>query len=108
MDRSHHIFLPSFGGLDDRAALRFVLQLAKNTNVTATIVQVSSAGTEIMGSNIKTDSIVGSKTHTTVNTTAAQYTHYEQERAFFASMRDSLPIEQQLWVLFDPMETTQA
>ncbi|KAI1175928.1 K+/H+ antiporter 1 [Nemania sp. FL0916] len=37
-DKSHHIFLPYIGGVDDRVALSFVLQLAKNPNVTATIV----------------------------------------------------------------------
>lgn len=37
-DRSHHIFFPFSGGADDRVALRFVLLLAKNPNVTATIV----------------------------------------------------------------------
>ncbi|KAL6712640.1 hypothetical protein ACN47E_000517 [Coniothyrium glycines] len=37
-DRSHHIFLPFFGGADDRAALRLVMQLLQNTHVTATIV----------------------------------------------------------------------
>jgi len=37
-DRSHHIYFPYFGGVDDRVALRFVLQLAKNSNITATIV----------------------------------------------------------------------
>ncbi|OCL11071.1 K(+)/H(+) antiporter 1 [Glonium stellatum] len=37
-DRSHHIFLPFFGGPDDRAALRLVLQLAENPDVTATLL----------------------------------------------------------------------
>ncbi|WVF65388.1 hypothetical protein IAT40_000115 [Kwoniella sp. CBS 6097] len=35
-----HIFLPFFGGPDDRLALRFVVQLCKHQNVTATIVRV--------------------------------------------------------------------
>jgi nucleotide-binding universal stress UspA family protein len=37
-DRSHHVYFPFFGGADDRAALRFVLQLAQNGNITATII----------------------------------------------------------------------
>ncbi|KAL4893232.1 Sodium/hydrogen exchanger family-domain-containing protein [Aspergillus ambiguus] len=37
---SHHIVLPFFGGEDDRYALRFVIQLAQNDQVTATIVHV--------------------------------------------------------------------
>ncbi len=36
-DKSHRVFFPFFGGVDDRVALRFVLQLAKNKNVVATI-----------------------------------------------------------------------
>ncbi|KAI1429774.1 K+/H+ antiporter 1 [Xylaria sp. FL1777] len=40
-DKSHHIFLPYIGGVDDRAALSFVLQLAKNPNVTATIAHLT-------------------------------------------------------------------
>ncbi|OCF35724.1 potassium:hydrogen antiporter [Kwoniella heveanensis BCC8398] len=35
-----HIFLPFFGGPDARLALRFVVQLCKHDNVTATIVRV--------------------------------------------------------------------
>ncbi|KAI2633471.1 K+/H+ antiporter 1 [Xylaria nigripes] len=40
-DKSHHIFLPYIGGIDDRIALSFVLQLAKNSNVTATIAHLT-------------------------------------------------------------------
>lgn len=39
-DPSHHILFPFFGGEDDRLALGFVLQLAANVNVTATIVHI--------------------------------------------------------------------
>lgn len=35
---NQHIFLPFFGGRDDRLALRFVVQLCHNPNVTATVV----------------------------------------------------------------------
>ncbi|KAI0022914.1 K+ homeostasis protein Kha1 [Xylariomycetidae sp. FL0641] len=40
-DKSHHIFLPYIGGADDRVALKFVLQLAKNPNVTVTIAHIN-------------------------------------------------------------------
>lgn len=39
-DPSHHIFFPYFGGDDDKLALRFVLQLCENPNVTATVVHI--------------------------------------------------------------------
>jgi hypothetical protein len=35
-----HIFLPFFGGMDDRLALRFVVQLCRRANVTATVVRI--------------------------------------------------------------------
>ncbi|KAI0506050.1 K+/H+ antiporter 1 [Xylaria bambusicola] len=40
-DKSHHIFMPYIGGVDDRVALSLVIQLAKNPNVTATIVHLT-------------------------------------------------------------------
>lgn len=36
----HHLFLPFFGGPDDRLALELVLQLCENPNVTATVVRI--------------------------------------------------------------------
>lgn len=41
-----HVFLPFFGGLDDRLALRFVIQLCHHQNVTATIVRISKPDTD--------------------------------------------------------------
>ncbi|OIW24363.1 putative K(+)/H(+) antiporter protein [Coniochaeta ligniaria NRRL 30616] len=43
-DKSHHVFFPFFGGVDDRVALRFVLQLAKNPVVTLTITHFNFSG----------------------------------------------------------------
>ncbi|KAM7197400.1 putative K(+)/H(+) antiporter [Rhypophila sp. PSN 637] len=40
-NKSHHIFFPFFGGADDRAGLRIVLQLARNPHVTASIVHIN-------------------------------------------------------------------
>jgi hypothetical protein len=36
--KSHHIFLPYFGGIDDILALKIVLQLCEKSDVTATVV----------------------------------------------------------------------
>jgi hypothetical protein len=44
-DRHHHIFAPFFGGRDDRAALRLVLQIAENPHVTATFVHFTTPAT---------------------------------------------------------------
>jgi hypothetical protein len=38
VDRSHHIFVPFFGGADGQAALYLVLQLAENPEITVTMV----------------------------------------------------------------------
>lgn len=47
---NQHIFLPFFGGRDDRLALRFVVQLCHHPNVTATVVyhQIQTADNELM------------------------------------------------------------
>ena len=37
----HHLFLPFFGGPDDRLALSFVVQLCSNPAITATVVRIS-------------------------------------------------------------------
>lgn len=39
-----HVFLPFFGGADDRLALRFVVQLCANEHVTATVVRFERDG----------------------------------------------------------------
>ncbi|KAF9869537.1 sodium/hydrogen exchanger family protein [Colletotrichum karsti] len=41
-NKSHHIFMPYFGGNDDRLALMLVLQLCEKQNATATVVHFSS------------------------------------------------------------------
>ncbi|RIA89541.1 Sodium/hydrogen exchanger family-domain-containing protein [Glomus cerebriforme] len=35
-----HVYLPFFGGIDNRAALSFVVRLLKNSNVTATVIRI--------------------------------------------------------------------
>lgn len=43
----HHIFLPFFGGPDDRLALSFVVQLCSNPAVSATIVRITKVDEDI-------------------------------------------------------------
>ncbi|GKZ62287.1 K(+)/H(+) antiporter [Aspergillus niger] len=45
--KAHHILLPYFGGKDDRFAIRLVLQLIRNDQVTATVVHVVGDRTPI-------------------------------------------------------------
>ncbi|KAK0501380.1 Sodium/hydrogen exchanger family-domain-containing protein [Armillaria luteobubalina] len=50
---SHHIFLPFFGGPDDRLALDFIAQLCENPKTTATIVRVTKRDVEAAVASVK-------------------------------------------------------
>ena len=104
MDPNHHIFFPFIGGDDDRVALRFVLRLAKNPNVTATIIQVATSGTLVETADvIQTES---PKTNTRI-ASSIKNTSYDQERSFFTSMADSLAAELQSRVSFRTINSVQ-
>ncbi|KAI4192648.1 MAG: hypothetical protein LQ348_003096 [Seirophora lacunosa] len=108
-DRSHHIFFPFFGGVDDRTAMRFILRLARNVNVTATIVFVDVQQTSSSGEVevVATDSEAPRKGDVQVSASASQETFFEQERGFFVSMKDSLPQELESRILFETVSTSQ-
>ncbi|KAF3129914.1 K(+)/H(+) antiporter [Orbilia oligospora] len=96
LDPSHHIFFPFIGGADDRAALRFVLQLVKNTNVTATIVQVvSSASAEAASKEVSTIQ----------PTTSSAGSVTEDDAAFYLQIAASIPSEISQRVVFETLET---
>lgn len=92
IDRSHHILFPFFGGPDDRVALRFVLRLARNSNVTATIINVNTRD-----SPKALESQTGER--------ATEDPSYENELAFFNTIKDSLPRELEPRVLFSTLNT---
>jgi hypothetical protein len=96
-DRSHHIFFPFFGGEDDRAALRLVLQLAENPEITATLVRFDVPSDFFAHANTSISS--PTKGGEAVVTTS----HYapEHDATFFASLRASLPAELSNRVLFE-------
>ncbi|KAL8768544.1 MAG: hypothetical protein Q9209_005229 [Squamulea sp. 1 TL-2023] len=105
-DRAHHILFPFFGGLDDRIALRFVLRLARNPEVTATILFMDvdqSAAREDVSSPTETSHKGG-----VVNVAASSSQEsVEQEKSFFVAMSDSLSSELESRVVFDMVNTTQ-
>ena len=108
VDQSHHIFFPFIGGLDDRVALRFVLRLARNPNVTATIVHVKS--TDRVGQpadEISDFTATGSTDRGKFATTGSQEMINNQDQAFFIAMSDSLSGDLRNRVLFNSIETTQ-
>lgn len=97
-DRSHHIFFPFFGGADDRAALRLVLQLAENPQITATLVHFdlpeSLAPSTTQSSAHSPIGKAGEVVTTSVPTR-------DQDATFFASLRASLPAEMSQRVVFE-------
>ena len=127
-DRGHHIFFPFFGGSDDRVALRFVIRLARNSNVTATIVHVNGAEhndprgredsiTNALGMarspttrhfqlpNLSTSDAPTTKEITNVVVSPSQEAFTDTETAFFSSIADSLPRNLSNRVLFETLET---
>ncbi|KAK3071057.1 hypothetical protein LTR53_009343 [Teratosphaeriaceae sp. CCFEE 6253] len=95
--RSHHIFVPFFGGADGRMAVRLVLQLAENPEVTATIMHFRDRNDSIA-------SVEGSVTEHTVvvpKEGEARPGRHADDAAFFASMQRSLPTELESRVVFD-------
>ncbi|KAK3949222.1 Sodium/hydrogen exchanger family-domain-containing protein [Pseudoneurospora amorphoporcata] len=83
-DRTHHVFLPFIGGADDRVALRLVLQLASNANVTATVVHLK---------------------YTTGSTTSTG--DDEDATTLLATLRDSLPADVSSRVVFEESNLTE-
>ena len=106
VDPSHHIFLPFFGGADDRIALRFVLRLAHNINITATILCVDVDQASI-SAEVEEPTTSPRKGGVKVTASSSQETFFEQEKGFFISMKDSLPHELESRVVFDVVNTTQ-
>lgn len=99
-DRSHHIFFPFFGGNDDRAALRLVLQLAENPQITATIIHFD-VSESVMGSNTATTSSAISPVGKAGEVVTTSVASSERDAAFFASLRASLPTEIANRVVFE-------
>jgi hypothetical protein len=54
-EQQQHIFLPFFGGPDDRLALEFVVQLCANPKIGATVVKMEKCGVESGAAGSDTD-----------------------------------------------------
>ena len=117
-DRSHHVYLPFFGGADDRVALRFVLQLAQNSNITVTVIHfvtpiVSSAREnktpEITVEMTRTASVRESGSQLAISEgidTEVLYAGAAQDTALIHTLRDSLPSTLTNRVVFVDVRTT--
>ncbi|KAH6616963.1 Sodium/hydrogen exchanger family-domain-containing protein [Chaetomium tenue] len=112
-NKSHHIFLPFLGGPDDHVALRMVLQLAKNQQVTASIVRITWPATNTNAEpttshNTSTSASTSSpkSTATALQDAAARQT--QQDATFFATMQASLPSDLSPRVVFSEVELSTA
>ncbi|KAI4653637.1 hypothetical protein J4E93_001404 [Alternaria ventricosa] len=101
-DRSHHVFFPFFGGNDDRTALRLVLQLAENPQVTVTVVYFDVPESVIGQASPVSSTVLGKAGEVVTTTTTSR----EQDAAFFASLRASLPVDLASRVVFETMAST--
>ena len=112
VDRSHHIFLPFIGGADDQFALRFVLHLARNPKITATIVYVGPAthpqtNHDGISTSATTSEPADTKDGINVVTSPVDQATSEREHVFFISMRDSLAEDIKDRVLFESNTSMQ-
>jgi hypothetical protein len=117
-DRSHHIYFPFFGGVDDRVALRFVLQLAQNTNITATIIHFNTPvqsdlnkSPEVTNELVRTPSAGarGISSQLTISErvdTEALYKGAAADTALLHTLQDSLPMALANRVVFVDVATT--
>ena len=114
VDRSHHVYFPFFGGVDDRVALRFVLQLAQNSNITATIVHFvmpivshtrESKSPEVLTEATRSYSASQLAISERIDT-GALYAGAAQDTALLHTLRDSLPSALTNRVVFVDVPTT--
>jgi nucleotide-binding universal stress UspA family protein len=116
VDRSHHIYFPFFGGVDDRVALRLVLQLAQRSNITATIIHFITAAPSLKSPEVTTDVVQagtsgGSSSRATTQVITQVIDPEElqtaaaQDTALLHTLRDSLPQELTNRVVFVDVAT---
>lgn len=113
VQQGHHFFMPFFGlGADDRVALRFVLQLAENPAVTATIVHYEDADA-ITSANSTSEKVATTDAEakapsSQIAVSMDSSTGPGDFATFFATMKRSLPAEMENRVVFDTIRTSNA
>ncbi|PYI09621.1 hypothetical protein BO78DRAFT_337229, partial [Aspergillus sclerotiicarbonarius CBS 121057] len=99
--RAHHILLPYFGGSDDRFALRFVLQLLRNDQVTATVIHVEIPRTSAAESSSPTPTPTSSSKNTPKASAKARD---DSDAVYLSALRDSLDEEISSRVVFRTLD----
>lgn len=96
-DKTHQIFFPFFGGVDDRVALRFALRLAKSPNVTLNIAHFNWGSTDSGDEVEKPDKAVLSGATEVQSTDKETFKVVEetstQDAELLAQLQSSLPRE---------------
>lgn len=104
-DKSHHVFLPFFGGEDDRVALRFALQLAKNPLVTLTVTHLSLPD-EYDGEGNTATNATGATTAGHGDSSKHVESLTAQDLTLLATLRSSLPEEYSDRVTFNEVDVS--
>ncbi|KLJ06650.1 hypothetical protein EMPG_17862 [Blastomyces silverae] len=97
LNQGHHIFFPYLGGADDKVGIRLVLQLAKNTTVTATIVHVDTSDEVSPAASTQEDA-------SEPPTPTSQ--DKDADNSFFNALRDSVPEALSSRVIFQDLKAT--
>jgi len=101
--RNQHLFLPFFGGPDDRFALRLVLQLAQNSSVTVTVAHLDLPPVSVSAGSPEVNRTGSKGAAEEVASATSSLQDKEADAAFLASMRDSLPVELASSVVFQTL-----
>jgi nucleotide-binding universal stress UspA family protein len=104
-DRSHHVYFPFFGGSDDRVALRFVLQLAQNSNITVTIIHFMTARLSPSEVNKSPEIMTSPVGINESNDTGTTDSNTASDTALLHTLRDSLPEQLMNRVVFVDVPT---
>ncbi|MCJ1404773.1 K(+)/H(+) antiporter [Xylographa trunciseda] len=106
VNQGYHIYLPYIGSEDDKAAIRLVLQLARDPNVTATIVQFELPEAtvkdlqEAQNREQLSSAPTNESTKHTIRSTAYSVSP-DRYTGFFSSLKDSLPAALASRVVFE-------
>ena len=107
VNRHQHVFLPYFGGADDRFALRLVFQMLENENITATIIQftVPDGYYGEITAAASSSEVVTTKGGADKPAVLEVSGETEASAVFFESLRSSVPEEFAPRVLFETINT---
>ncbi|KAF6744698.1 potassium:hydrogen antiporter [Ephemerocybe angulata] len=92
---SQHLFLPFFGGPDDRLALTFLVQLASRSSVKATVVRIQKSGDDadqesIVDAKVDHTTLPGAAGHLTLAAADTVYGAFNTQTRLASDTADNL------------------